>query len=221
MFFQSIIIFGLVFIGTILIWSVLKKILTQQKELKEFQLKGNRFMRNYEVFKNTLLSTTKVNTKDISSGIIVVGNDMVPLKITLVSNPFCGHCKEAHSIVEEILQKYNDKVCFQIQFNFNPYENSEMAQYVHQQLVGIYYQNGQESFMNALRDWYEYKDESRLKVTDTLQMSDLKINEILYKQYQWNQENGITFTPAFIINQYLFPKVYDRKELISEDQEVQ
>ena len=43
---------------------------------------------------------------------------------------------------------------------------------------------------------------------------NLKINEILYEQFSWNQKNKITYTPAIIINNHLFSKEYDRNDLI-------
>lgn len=210
----SILLFGLVFVSVMLAWSTLKKSLTNQKELKEFQLKGTRFMRNYVVFKNSLLASDKTNYQSLSSGNLVAGNENANLKITLVSNPFCGHCKEAHAIIEEILKKHKDSLCVDFRFNFNTQINNGQSEKVHQKLVRIYYDNGQEAFLKALHNWFENKDESQLVVTEKALISDFKISEILQEQYLMNQANDISFTPAIIIDQYQFPKMYDRKELI-------
>lgn len=210
----SILLNGLVFISVLIAWLGLKKLLTSQKELKEFQFKGSRFMRNYEIFKNTLLASDKTNYEPLSSGNLVVGNENAPLKITLVTNPFCGYCKEAHTIVEEILKKHKDSLCVDFRFNFNVEDDNEPSKKVHQKLVRIYFDNGQEAFMKALHDWFENKDESQLIVSEKSVITDLKINDILQEQYLMNQANEISFTPAIIINQHLYPKMYERKELV-------
>jgi uncharacterized membrane protein len=211
---SSIILFGLVFTSLIIVWSRLKKILTQLKELKESQLKGTRFMRNYEVFKNSLLASSKVNYQPLSSGNLVVGNENANLKITLISNPFCGHCAATHTLIEDILKVHKDSVCVDFRFNFSKESNDEQSEKIHQKLVRIYYDNGQEAFLEALRNWFENKNDSQLITTIKSSLSDLKINEILQEQYLMNQTNEIAFTPAIIINQYQYPKIYDRAELV-------
>ena len=81
--------------------------LNNQKELKEFQLTGNRFMRNYEVFKNSLVSNDRI---DLPNSPIVLGNNESDTEITFITNPFCGHCKNAHKILEKILVKNHDNL---------------------------------------------------------------------------------------------------------------
>ncbi|PJJ10539.1 protein-disulfide isomerase [Flavobacterium sp. 1] len=210
----SILLNGLVFISVLIAWLGLKKLLTNQKKLKEFQFKGSRFMRNYEVFKNTLLASNKTNYEPLSSGNLIVGNENASLKITLVTNPFCGYCKEAHTIIEEILKKHKDSVCVDFRFNFNVEDGNDQFEKVHQKLIRIYFDYGQETFLEALHQWFENKDESQLIVSEKSTITDFKINELLQEQYLMNRANEISFTPALIINQYPYPKMYDREELV-------
>lgn len=210
----SILLYGLVFMSVLMAWLGLKKLLTNQKELKEFQIKGTRFMRNYEIFKNTLLVSDKTNYQSLSSGNVIVGNENAPLKITLVTNPFCGYCKEAHAIIEEILKKHKDSLCVDFRFNFNVEDCNDQFEKVHQKLIQIYFDNGQETFLKALHLWFEKRDESQLIVSEKSTITHGKISKILQEQYLMNQVNKISFTPAIIINQYQFPKMYDRTELV-------
>jgi protein-disulfide isomerase len=211
---SSIILFLLVFVSVIITWSALKKIFTQQKELKEFQLESIRFARNYTVFKNSLLASGKVNYQSLSSGNLIVGNENANLKITIVSNPFCGYCASVHILIEEILKKHKDTICIDIRFNFNAKQSDEQSAKVHRKFVRIYYDKGQEALLKALNDWFENKDESKLVVSANSVIHDLKINKILHEQFSMNQANNISFTPTIIINQYQFPKMYDQKKLI-------
>jgi protein-disulfide isomerase len=211
---QSLILFGFVFFSTTQVWYLLKKQLTQQKELKEFQLKGNRFMRNYEVFKNTLIASTPIENTPVQSGNILLGNVDASLKLTVITSPFCGYCNEAHSIIEEILQNHYDTICFDIRFNFNPENSEEKSKKIHQQLVAIYYEQGQEAFIKVLNNWFKNKDEKKLNIILIDKENESKINSILEEQFNWNQKNELSYTPAIIINQFIFPKQYERTELI-------
>jgi len=205
---------GFVIASAALVWLILKKLLIQQKELKEFQLKGSRFMRNYEIFKNTLLASNQVENDLLNVGTIVLGNTEAPLRIIVVTSPFCGYCKDAHFIIEEILQKYHDTVCVDIRFNFNIEYDGEKSKEIHQKLVAIYYDQGQAAFSKALHSWFENKDEKKLDSLVINEDNILKINMILEKQFNWNKNNNINYTPAIIINQFVFPKQYERNELI-------
>lgn len=210
---QSLIRFGFVFLLVTTTWFFLKNILIKQKELKEFHIKGNQFMRNYTIFKNTLL-TTRIKTNSILSKGILLGNITAPLKIVLVTSPFCRFCAEAHTIIERILEKYPEQVCINISFNINTKQEDEKSNKVHQKLVAIYYNQGQEAFIKALHNWFEDNDESKLDNIMVENMDKLKINETLNEQFRWNQENEFTYTPVVVVNQYVFPKEYDRNNLI-------
>lgn len=211
---KSLVIMSFVIASVTLVWLILKKLLTLQKELKEFQLKGSRFMRNYEIFKNALLASNRVENDLLNVEAIVLGNTEAPLRIIVVTSPFCGYCKEAHIIIEEILQKHHNTVCVDIRFNFNFEYGDEKSKKIHQQLVAIYYDQGQAAFSKALHSWFENKEEKKLDGLVITEYNTLKINMILEKQFNWNKKNGINYTPAIIINQFVFPKQYETNELI-------
>lgn len=210
---QSLIQFGFVFQLVTLTWFLLKNLLIKQKELEEFRIKGNQFMRNYTIFKNTLL-TTPTKTNSILSRGILLGNITAPLKIVLVTSPFCKFCAEAHTIIERILEKHPEQVCFNISFNFNTKQDDEKSKKVHQQLVAVYYNQGQEAFMKALHNWFEDNDENKLGNIMVNEKEKLIINETLNEQFKWNQENEFSYTPVLVVNQYVFPKEYDKNSLI-------
>ncbi len=105
--FQSIILYGLIYLFIASVWSVLKKVLTQQKELKEYQMESNRFIRNYENFRKVLVSNDKT---ELAHSPIILGNKDSKTEITIITSPFCGYCKDAHEILEKILIKYKSNI---------------------------------------------------------------------------------------------------------------
>lgn len=226
---HNLIISGFIFVTVAFGWITLKKLLILQKELKEFQLKGLRFMRNYEIFKNNLLASNSIENSTMESEeSIILGNPQASLKIMMVTSPFCGFCKEAHYTIKEIVAKNYGKVCFDIRFNFSEVNSDQKTKKIYQQLMSIYFNQGQEKFMSILHDWFENRDESKLKkTTEKSSIDELKLNLILEKQYKWNQIAGINYTPTVFINGYLWPKQYEINNLIyfvddlSEDEDFQ
>ena len=210
----SIAYFLLVLVGSHIASVFVKSLIKQNLDFKSKITENNRFKRKYSLFKMALLASDRVHEEIITSNNILLGNPEAKLKITVVSSPFCGYCKEAHKIIEEILELHKDRVCFNLHFNFDASKNDEKSKRVHQKLVQIYFSEGQDVFMKELHNWFENIEENKLLSNSTSQINDLKVNTILYDQYTWNQENKITYTPAIIINNYSFPKEYDRNDLI-------
>jgi uncharacterized membrane protein len=210
----SVVLFIFIFLLPINIWYVIKKLLEKQQKLIEFQLKGTRFIRNYDVFKTLLLATDKKNLEPLSSVKILAGNENANLKITLISNLFCFHCATAHVAIEEMLKKYKDFVCVDFRFNFDANNSNELSIKVHQVLLQIYFEKGFESFVKALGHWFENKDETALLRLVPNKSFDNKIFEILQEQFILNQSNNILTTPEIFINSYQFPRMYQMNELV-------
>ena len=207
---KTMVLFGFVFFTIAFVWVVLKKMLNNQKELKEFQLTGNRFMRNYEVFKNSLVSNDRI---DLPNSPIVLGNNESDTEITFITNPFCGHCKNAHKILEKILVKNHDNLKIKVLFNIDVDASDEETKKFVRCLMTIYFDEGQDFFIEALNYWFETKN-----LIDWMKIYDFpcdneKIDSIYRLQNQWCKNSDFNFTPAIFINGYQYPKMYDRDSL--------
>ncbi|RZJ47913.1 MAG: hypothetical protein EOO44_21800, partial [Flavobacterium sp.] len=134
----SIILFALIFSTIALVWVLIKGMLTSQKQLKEFQLKANRFIRNYEAFKNTLISERKLELPTIP---IVLGNLEANLVITLISSPFCGHCKHTQQLLENILRKYPESLQLRIILKTDLKQQSTEGRKLFMNLYEMYFKN--------------------------------------------------------------------------------
>jgi glutaredoxin len=208
--FQSITIFGFIFLTIAFVWSVLKNTLNKQKELIEFQLIGNRFMRNYDVFKSLLIKKDKI---ELPYSPFILGNKESNTEITIITNPFCGYCKDAHDIMDKILfaHKSDIKVKLIISIDIS-LSDDEIKAFV-RSLMAIYLDNGEEAFLESLNYWFENKDlKDWLSVYKT-DCDQEKIDTIYNSQKQWCKDNHFTFTPAIFVNSYQFPKTYSREYL--------
>jgi thiol-disulfide isomerase/thioredoxin len=206
---KELIVFGFVFLSVMLAWSALKKLLTSQKELKEYQLKSLRFERNYTIFKNSLLAKDKVQ---LPQSPIILGNKESNTIITIISSPFCGHCKEAHEVIENILEKYHNNIQIQVLLKTNLEAENEERKKLFRSLMGIYKQDGETVFIKALKYWFDNKN-----LTEWFGLfpvnTTTEFDTIFDSQYKWCEENDYNFTPAIFINGYEYPQMYDRKNL--------
>ena len=206
---KSIVVFAFVFLFTILIWSALKKLLTKQKELKEHQLKAIRFERNYDVFRNSLFAKNQVQLPQTP---FILGNKQSKTIITIISSPFCSHCKDAHEIMDTILAKHNNDVQIQVILKTNIETENEENRKLFRSFMAIYKQNGETSFTSALKNWFDSKNTEEW--FSLFPISKSTEFDVIYScQYKWCEDNDYNFTPAIFINGYEYPKVYNRKSL--------
>lgn len=196
------IIFGLV--------AFLKPVFLERKEVSEKYIKYLRFARNFEVFKNTL---QKSETKDFNKEYIVLGNRESKHKISIITNPFCGHCKDAHYILDKILARYTNKIAVSIRFNFDD-SIVEKPRNLFLRLGEIYEQEGDNDFMEALKNWFENRNLENWLLKFGIPKSGESIDRKLQEVAQENTELELNFTPVIFLNQYNYPKQYDRESLM-------
>ncbi len=209
-FVQQAITFGFVFTGSYLSWKGLKQLLTVKKELKENQLKSNRFEKNYDLFKTKLLSEN--NIVPPTNGVIL-GNQYAKTNITIVSNPFCGHCKEVHTILDKIVEKNKDNLNIKIILRTNLESLDEDSKKLFRGLLYLYYNQGSLAFSKSLKEWFDKRDIKDWLNAYYTENNFNEIDLILQNHLSWTNENEYTFTPAIFINGYEYPKMYDRKNL--------
>ncbi len=207
---QSILLNGLVFMSVLMAWLGLKKLLTSQKELKEFQFKGSRFMRNYEIFKNNLLASEKT---ELSDSPIVLGNKESQLEIVLITSPFCGYCKEAHEMLEKIALANKDNLKVKIIINADIDSLDEEKKTFFRTLMSIYLQKGESLFLEALTNWFANKDLKKWLDSYKYDYNKEKIDAAYKQQNQWCIDNNSYLTPSIFINGYRYPKNYEREYL--------
>jgi len=204
-------IFGFVITAVSLAWFQVKKTLTRQKQLKDREITNNRFMRNYQIFKNNLLSMDRI---ELVNSPIILGNKESHIEITVITSPFCSYCKEAHGILEKILYRNSNEVKIKIlmNVNFEKIDNEKKAFF--RILMAIYLQNGQEAFLSAFHDWFENKNLQKWIEKNDLAYNEAEVDEVYDLQNQWCVKNDVNFTPALYVNEYSYPTAYERESLL-------
>jgi uncharacterized membrane protein/thiol-disulfide isomerase/thioredoxin len=218
--FLCVLVFSIVFISLIFI----NNLLMQKDVLTKSNIKILRFIRNYELFKRELLEKEKINFTDNFSG-FYIGNKNAKLHISLISNPYCGYCKEAHNILDKLLKKYPEDISAQIRFNY--FEDNVKSEYTElvQLLNATYQTENPQFFLNLLENWFTNGDLKKLKVQIKTKESKIS-HDSLIEIANENVELQFTFTPIFLVNGYRFPNKYDREDIfyfiddMLEDEEI-
>ena len=201
----SVFVFAVLFIGVAFINDILK----QKEDYRKSNIKNLKFKRNYDIFKRELLEKEKINFDHKTE--LFLGNPKAKLHISLVTNPYCGFCKDAHEILENILEKYSEDISAQIRFNYISGNRNEKLTRLIGLFKNIYTSNGQLEFLKSIHFWFSKKDErlfqEKYSISNPTKLTELENigNE--------NIDKGLNFTPIFLINGYRFPDKYDREDI--------
>ncbi|MBK1896138.1 vitamin K epoxide reductase family protein [Chryseobacterium paridis] len=193
---------------SILIWGI-NSTLNTFKEIKNSNIKNLKFKRNYKFFKSELLESDKILFDN--NPYFLLGNKNANLNISIISNPYCSFCMDAHLILEKILNKYPNDISVQIRFNYSKDQSTEYTNLL-STFIQSYKFSSEAIFLLELKKWFLTKDLTKLTPIN----KTISFKEELNDLHEISLENGrhsLNFTPFFIINGHLFPDKYDREEI--------
>ncbi|WP_422107409.1 vitamin K epoxide reductase family protein [Winogradskyella sp.] len=202
------------YLSTVFIWNYISRLIKSRKELFDLKIENLRFKKNFDLFKSALLSSDAVDTHIPIKNEMKFGNSESQLKIVVVTNPFCGHCKAVHTLIEDILEKHNEAVEITVRFNVNIDQKDSQVVAITSRIIELYDVSGDKTCLNAMHDIYgELKAEAWIEKWGTCENLD-KSHDILQKSRDWCSSKALNFTPAILINGRAYPKAYNRPDLI-------
>lgn len=198
------------FIGVFFLISYINEILSDKENYQNLSIKSIRFKKNYDIFKRELRE--KHINFNYKNDVFWFGEKDAKLNISLVTNPFCGFCKEAHAVLEELINKYHNNISVQIRFNYIPDLADENFTLLISSFKNIYDIQGEKPLLDAIKFWYKNSDinEFKKKYKEFFKHIDLSDVKLLADD---NQNNGLTFTPIILINNYQFPNKYEKEDI--------
>jgi thiol-disulfide isomerase/thioredoxin len=202
------------FLSVFFIWNTLKPKYDEAVKNKGYKVDYYKFKRKFSLF-STLLN--KDNPKDtVISGIdeIVFGNKNSELEIVLITNPFCGHCRPVHKVLEDVLNHYGNDVKIIVRFNIPVDDLESDVVKITSNLLRLYIDEGEETCLVAMGQIYEGKPVKEWLKKWEVYYSNKEHHISLQQQKSWCLKNKINFTPEILINGSSFPKEYDRADLI-------
>ncbi len=200
---NSTLLFCFLFLLLAILWIKLKKLLFKLKQLKEFQIQGIRLMRNFKIFKTTLILNEKHNS--IYSNPIILGNNESKTEITFITNPFCKYCQKNHEILKQILNKNNQNTKVNLILKRNFANENEEERVLINSLFQTYLNLGQEKFIDAFNFWFDNNDFNKWIKKHEIKIDLNYVTSISNDQNNWCLENKLSHTPIILINGYKYP----------------
>ena len=212
---QGIVITTVSFSSIAAIWLFIKPKFESIFELKNEKMKFYKFKRNFNLFNTLLYKNDKINTGlPNNESEIIFGNEN-GLPITIITNPFCGHCRAVHKMVDDIIKSKNENLTrITIRFNINTTDSNADVVKITSRLLEIYEMEGQEQVLMAMNNIYNGENPKNwLKKWKDTRKPD-KYIKVLKEESGWCHNSNINFTPEILINGRSYPKEYERNDLI-------
>ena len=190
----------------ILVWNNLKQLWKDSIDLKTTREAYYYLKRNKEIF-FTLLKRGQQHSADTinSQHTISFGAEQAAVKITAITSPLCGFCKDPFQEYDKLLQLYPDDI--QVTFVFNiPDDIENDATQIVLSILRIHQQDPDKAFQ-AMRNWFQNRDLedwfSNYPKTEEDSTSNM---EVVRSHHQWCADNEMYYTPVTVVNDHLFPK---------------
>lgn len=210
----SIVTISLSFVIAIVVWGTLKPMLQDKASFTKLQIDQTKFKRNFSVFKALALKKESHIDIDPIPGELVFGKQNAPIKLTLVTSPFCYYCKEAHKDMEQLLKLGEDKIRLTLRFLANPEQKESDLYKTVSEITHTYHTEGRSVAMKLLHKLYSEDTDIKNWVKERNIHFNAGYDMIMQRQLAWADTNLINFTPALYLNGHLFPNEYERKDIL-------
>ncbi len=208
-------IFELFFILVLLIpiYFYQKNIIVTKKINQEELDMARKFKRSPKIVKLLMNDNNKIINNQKFENEIVLGKNEAKNKIIAFTNPLCGYCEAAFKSYINILS-INSNVKFYIRFNGNINDENSLVTKISLRLIEIAQNEGSTQFINAYLSWFEVHDFKFWfeKFGEPRLSKDAVI--LLEEHRNWGRYNLIDYTPTTIIQDKVFPTIYDYSDLL-------
>ena len=202
------------FLSVSSVWLFIASKLRKVQDYDLLKIEATKFKRNYSVFKTLLHKNKSIDITIENISEIIFGNKNSPLKLLVITNPFCGFCKDVHDLVENLLQKYSEQISISIRFNTNADDTESELVKLPSRLLEIYTKEGARTCLQAMHAIYNKRDVQKWYGLYGVPKNTTPYQDVLIKEKQWCLEHQINFTPELLVNGFVFPKTYKKEELL-------
>ncbi len=205
---------GLLVIATLftLIYLFAKEKMVENKSFKADNLKLNQFKRDGQIFNHLLSVSEKIEENKTIPNEIVLGNPNATFKITSLTNPMCGYCKDAFEAYSRVLKTMGKELQVVIRLAVKPDDlDSEVTQ-ITLRLFEIYHNQGANEFIAAYSNWFADRTFSKWIKKYGKPTNNPEYIKVLEEHGKWSDKNELHYTPASVINTTVYPKKYSYAE---------
>ncbi|KQS36817.1 cysteine peptidase family C39 domain-containing protein [Pedobacter sp. Leaf194] len=200
----------------VVFWSGLKLISIKSQEVVSLTKQLNKIKFNTPLFIDAISKEPK-NVVDQAIFPIVIGNSKAQTTVTIVSNPYCRPCAEAHIWLSNWLEGRNDikiEIIFAVTDNKNDVRNI-----VAKHMIALSRMKDPEVMRAAIDEWYKKQTNNYENWINRYPVNyELDANEVIKAHRKWCNSANITSTPTILINGQKLPEPFilsDIKYLIN------
>ena len=192
------------------LWSWLKPLLENGKELKLYKRGLKKIKNNPNVLNGLLIKSRKIETSTDGLGISFM-NKGAKYNLIKVCNPYCGPCAKAHPVLDELLLQ--GKVNLQVLFTVSTDEGDRRNKPVKHFLALD--EMDKEQAHKAMDNWYLAKEKDYEQFAKAYELNGelLQQDDKIMAMQEWCKAEKITQTPTIFINGYELPKEYSVEDL--------
>ena len=193
----------------VLLWFFFKPYMSRSQEIPALKQQLYKFKYNKQLFHNLLLEGSKYELLPYEKTLTFGKSDALHT-ITMVSNPFCGHCARMHRTLNQWLPGRKD-IRFQVVF-LTGYDRQKRL--IAEHLISLKLKGQNRQAKRALDAWYRLRTKNYKKWSREFKVDfDPVSAEIINLQNRWCKNVSITGTPTLFIDGYELPVIYQASEI--------
>lgn len=197
---------ALIFCG----WQIIKQLAQKSTQSLVNKINFTRLKRNPDVL-NGILAKRQINPINLPNqdDAISFGRPDAPVQIVMACNPYCRPCAVAHQAIEELYEKYPNKIATTIRFALHSLDESNYKTKAAISILKSVIENKSETHQ-IMKDWY-----SSMNYENFIQKYTPKgaeVTSILEQYKNWSFEANIAGTPTLFVNGKKLPELFNWKE---------
>jgi len=198
------------FLIPISLWSFLKPFFSDASQLDSAQRQLKKIKYNESLFNGVLKNQEQYSIGDDEVKPIAIGSASPKKIITMVSNPFCWPCAQAHGKLKKILEQRED-VRLNVIYTTSDSEDDKRTK-IASHMIALH--DCSNMFEEALDDWNRNVNKNIEEWKDRYPVVPNATASLMAKKHgEWCSRMGIKVTPTFFIDGYPLPDLYSVEDL--------
>ncbi|MEL6562068.1 MAG: vitamin K epoxide reductase family protein [Bacteroidota bacterium] len=208
--YQPAIFYGIIFTTIVIGWKAYRKTKEKNNSLVAESISSKATLREYPLFRNLLTSGPMLVSESES---ITFFSDPKKNTITLITDPYCDHCRETHQTIDKLFGDYHGYFNWNTIFNVEVDDEPYLDKRVYRLITSLQLNEDQEMTSQAISEWFMNEDEEQWIEKYQHDYDTRAIDDHLMNQYHWMQSIQLNYTPIILINGYKLPELYQVEDL--------
>lgn len=192
----------------ILLWVFLKPILQKSQQVAPLKNELRKFRNNPELFLSLLQKQPEMPILTPNVKPVLIGKQNAEHTITMVTNPFCQPCANAHEAIEKLIEN-NENLNCQVIFFASNIEGDKRG-IVARCILSL----PKQKQAKALSEWYKNEERSIEKWQMQFEIVEKeKPFQIIEQHSTWCKLAKIEVTPTLYLDGFKMPELYRLEDL--------